>query len=167
MFPSLLIRLAEPSDVMRLHDIRRAAICRLSLTHLSESEAAAWAGRGGVARVAQAVANDRVWVATLGPAVVGWLDQAANSIEGLYVSPSSARQRVGTALVLFAENRIAQDGHRAVVLESSRNAVGFYLRRGFTATGDRRASGAVPMQQQILGTSRADGRAISRDRGRS
>lgn len=153
MLPSLLIRPAAPSDVTHLHDLRREAIYRLSLTHLSESEAAEWACRGGIPRVVQALVNDRVWVAARGPTVVGWLHRATNCIKGLYVAPSFARQRVGTALVLFAEGRMAQAGHPRVVLESSVNAVGFYLRLGFAATGARRASGAVPMSKQVVGAS--------------
>jgi hypothetical protein len=46
MPPSLRVRLADPSDVTTLLAIRQAAIRQLSLTHLSECEAAAWAGRG-------------------------------------------------------------------------------------------------------------------------
>ena len=153
MLPSLHIRPAQSSDVAHLHEIRQDAICRLSLTHLSDSEAAEWARRGGIPRVARAVANDQVWVAARGPTVVGWLHRAANCIKGLYVAPSFARQRVGTALVLFAEGRMAQAGHPRVVLESSVNAVGFYLRLGFAATGARRASGAVPMSKQVVGAS--------------
>jgi GNAT superfamily N-acetyltransferase len=153
MLPSPHIRPAESSDVAHLHEIRREAICRLSLTHLSESEAAEWACRGGIPRVARAVANDQVWVAARGPMVVGWLHRAANSIEGLYVSPLFARQRVGTALVLFAEGRMAQEGHPRVVLESSLNAVEFYLRLGFAVTGARCASGSVPMRKEVVGAS--------------
>ena len=47
--PALHFRLADPSDVTNLYDTRQAAIRQLSLTHLSECEAAAWAERGGIA----------------------------------------------------------------------------------------------------------------------
>src|SRR6266404_4096215 len=123
---SLYFRPADLSDVTTLFDIRQAAIRQLSLTHLSECEAAAWAERGGIARVEQAIAKDEVWVGTLGLQVVGWLHRAANSIEGLYVSPPAARQGVGTALIRLAESHIAQSGHPLVVLQSSLNAMGFY-----------------------------------------
>jgi putative acetyltransferase len=128
---SLHFRLADPSDVTSLYDIRQAAIRQLSLTHLSECEAMAWAERGGIARVERAIAKDEVWVATLGLQLVGWIHRAANSIEGLYVSPAAARQGVGTALVTVAESHIAQTVHPLVVLQSSLNAVGFYLRLGY------------------------------------
>ncbi len=147
--PSLHLRLADHSDVTNLYDIRQAAIRQLSLTHLSESEAAAWAERGGIPRVERAIAKDEVWVAALGPQLVGWLHRAANSLEGLYVSPPAARQGVGTALVRLAERRIAQRGHRLVVLESSLNAMGFYLRLGYAPAGTQCTSAAVPMSKHL------------------
>jgi len=147
--PSLHFRLASPSDVTSLYDIRQAAIRQLSLKHLSECEATAWAERGGIPRVEQAIAKDEVWVATLGSQLVGWLHRAANSIEGLYVSPPAARQSVGTALVRLAESHIAQTGHPLVVLESSLNAMGFYLRLGYAPAGIQRSSAAVAMSKHL------------------
>ena len=55
---SLYFRLAGLSDVTTLFDIRQAAIRQLSLTHLSECEAAAWAERGGIPRVERAIASE-------------------------------------------------------------------------------------------------------------
>jgi len=89
------------------------------------------------------------WGATLGLPVVGWLRRAANSIEGLYVSPPAARQGVGTALVRLAESHIAQRGHRLVVLESSLNAVRFYQRLGYAPAATQRASAAVAMRKHL------------------
>jgi ribosomal protein S18 acetylase RimI-like enzyme len=147
--PSLHFRLADPADVTTLYDIRQAAIRQLSLTHLSECEAVDWAELGGIPRVEQAIAKDEVWVATLGRQVVGWVHRAANSIEGLYVSPPAARQGVGTALVRVAESHIAQRGHALVVLESSLNAMGFYLRLGYAPAGTQWSSTAVSMSKHL------------------
>ena len=148
MLPSLHFRPANRSDVTILHDIRVAAIRQLSVTHLSPCDAEDWAGRGGVPRVEGAIAKDEVWVALLDSAVVGWIHRSDNSIEGLYVSPQAARQGVGTALVRLAEGRIAQAGERLVVLESSLNAVGFYVRLGYAPAGIQSPSGAVPMRKR-------------------
>jgi ribosomal protein S18 acetylase RimI-like enzyme len=147
----LHFRLAVLSDVATLFDIRQAAIRQLSLTHLSEREAAAWAERGGIPRVERAIMKDEVRVAMLGLQVAGWLHRTASSIEGLYVSPPTARHGVGTALVRLAETKIAQRGHHLVVLESSLNAVGFYLRLGYTPATTRCPSAAVAMRKQVAG----------------
>jgi putative acetyltransferase len=147
VLPTLQFRPANRSDVTNLHLIRVAAIRQLSVTHLSPRDADDWAGRGGVPRVERAIANDEVWVALLDSAVVGWIHRSDNSIEGLYVSPQAARQGVGTALVRLAEGRIVQTGEQLVVLESSLNAVGFYVRLGYAPSGDPSPSGAVPMRK--------------------
>ena len=117
---------------------------------MSECEATAWAERGGTPRVEQAIAKDEVWVAMLSLQVVGWLHRAANSIEGLYVSPPAARQGVGTALVRLAESHIAQRGHPLVVLESSLNAVRFYRRLGYAPAGIQCSSAAVAMSKHLV-----------------
>ena len=142
-------RIAHPSDVTTLYDIRQAAIRRLSLTHFSEREAADWAERGGIPRVEKAIAKDEVWIAALDLQVLGWLQRAANSIEALYVSPPAARQGIGAALVRLAESRMAREGHHLVVLESSLNAVDFYLRLGYVPAGTQRSSAAVSMHKQL------------------
>ena len=147
MLPSLHFRPANRSDVTILHDIRVAAIRQLSVTHLSPCDAEDWAGRGGVPRVEGAIAKDEVWVALLDSAVVGWIHRSDNSIEGLYVSPQAARQGVGTALVRLAEGHVAHAGEQFVVLESSLNAVGFYVRLGYAPSGNQSPSGAVPMRK--------------------
>ncbi len=151
MLPPLHFRLADLSDVTTLYDIRQAAIRQLTLTHLSECEAAAWAERGGMPRVERAIAKDEVWVATLGAQVDGWIHLAANSIEGLYVSPTAARQDIGTALVRLAESHIAQRGHPLAVLESSLNAVQFYLRLGYAPADAQGSSEGVVMRKHLEG----------------
>ena len=149
MLAPLHFRLADPSDVATLHDIRQEAIRRLTLTHLPECEAAAWAESGGIPRVERAIARDEVWVAMFGPHVFGWLHRSGNSIEGLYVLPAAARQGVGAALVRLAENEAARGGHQFVVLGSSANAVEFYQRLGYVAAGGQSVSGAIAMRKPI------------------
>jgi putative acetyltransferase len=143
------LSLADSSDVAILYEIRQAAILQLSLTRLSKCEAVAWAACGGIPRVEPAVAKDEVWVATFNARVVAWIHRAANSIEGLYVWPTVARQGVGASLVRLAEDRIAQQGDHVVVLESSLNAVQFYVRLGYALAGVARPSGALPMRKYL------------------
>jgi len=95
--------------------------------------------------VERAIANDEVSVALLDSAVIGWIHRSGNSIEGLYVLPQVARQGVGTALVRLAEGRITESGEHLVVLKSSLNAIGFYVRLGYATCGNPSLSGAVPM----------------------
>ncbi len=81
---SLYFRLADLSDVTTLFDIRQAAIRQLSLTHLSECEAAAWAERGGIPRVERAIAKDEVRVIAL-------LRLASRLLAGFIEQPTPSR----------------------------------------------------------------------------
>jgi putative acetyltransferase len=143
------IRLADLGDVPILFKIRLTAIRQLSVTHLSTMAAEAWAAQGGTFRVETAIANDDVWVANRDKQAVGWVHRAANSIEGLYVSPPAARQGVGAALMRFAEYHIAQDGYDHVILKSSYNAMGFYLRLGYIADHVQTSEQATAMRRQL------------------
>jgi GNAT superfamily N-acetyltransferase len=145
----LHFRIATPADIATLFDIRQAAIQQLTLTHLSNDEAAAWAERGGIGRVERALANDDVWIATHGSQSFGWIHRTGNSIEGLYVSPSAASRGVGAGLMHFAETRIAQEGHQVINLESSLNALGFYLRLGYIPHAAQTSSVAIRLRKQI------------------
>jgi GNAT superfamily N-acetyltransferase len=148
----LQFRAADLADITTLFDIRQAAIRQLSTTHLSDLEAIAWADRSGTAwfkRIERALANGEVWVATRDSQILGWLHRAGNSIEGLYVSPTSAHQGVGSGLIHFAEAHIAQEGHRIVVLESSLNALAFYMRLGYTPTVVQRSSVAIGLRKEV------------------
>jgi GNAT superfamily N-acetyltransferase len=143
------IRLADFSDVQVLFDIRRASIRQLSITHLSTLAAETWATQCGVLRIESAIKNDEVWIASRDLQTVGWIHRATNSIEGLYVSPPAARQGVGAALMRFAEYHIAQDGHDHVILKSSYNAMGFYLRLGYIADHVQTSEQATAMRRQL------------------
>jgi GNAT superfamily N-acetyltransferase len=122
------------------------------LASAATSDAADWAQRGGIPRVERAIMEDEVWVAILGSRIAGWLHLAANSIEGLYISPATAQQGVGTALMKFVENHILEMGHRTVILETSQNAVDFYLRLGYAVASVQRSAVALTMHKQIVTT---------------
>jgi len=145
----LELRIAVAADAATLFGVRQAAIRALTPTHLTPGEAAAWAGHGGMPRVERAIADDQVGVAVSEGRIVGWVQRAAAAIEGLYVAPATAGLGVGTALVMFAERLIARDGHAVFALESSRNAVGFYRRLGYVASGAGRRADTLAMRKHV------------------
>jgi Acetyltransferase (GNAT) domain len=65
------------------------------------------------------------------------------------LNPDVCRRACARALVGLAESHIAQRGHHLVVLESSINAVGFYLRLGYAPAGTRCSSVAVAMRKHL------------------
>jgi len=142
------IRRAEPADAEALASIRRRAILALAVPAMSKEQAGKWAARAAPDRVAQAIREHDVWVAVEG-AAIGWVEVDRDRIAALYVSPSGSRRGVGSALLTFAETFIRSSGHTTARLESSQNALDYYLRRGYGRCGPADSDGAWPLRKDL------------------
>jgi len=71
-------------------------------------------------------------------------------LEGLYTAPEFAGQGVGAGLLDRLERLMHEREFPSVRLEASSNARGFYLRRGYRATGPSTPQGAWPMVKEHL-----------------
>jgi len=89
-----------------------------------------------------------VWVAVEG-AAVGWVEVDRDRVAALYVSPSCSRLGVGSALLRFAEASIRSSGYPTARLESSQNALDYYLRRGYLRCGPADSDGALPLRKDL------------------
>jgi predicted acetyltransferase/predicted N-acetyltransferase YhbS len=158
------IRRAETADEEALASIRRRAILALAVPAMSREAAERWATRGAADRVARAMREHDVWVAVEG-AAIGWVEVDRDRVAALYVSPSCARRGVGSALLTFAETSIRSSGYTTARLESSQNALDYYLRRGYLRCGPADSHGAWPLRKDlaaVLGLH--DARASAADR---
>jgi len=142
------IRRAAPADEEALARIRRSAILALAVPAVSREQAERWAARGAAHRVARAMREHEVWVAVEGTAI-GWVEVDRDRIAALYVSPSCARRGIGSALLTFAESCIRSSGHATARLESSQNALDYYLRRGYLRCGPADSDGALPLRKDL------------------
>src|SRR5262249_23703098 len=142
------IRRAEAADEEALASIWRRAILALAVPAMSREQAERWAARGAADRVARAMREHEVWVAVEGIAI-GWVEVGRDRIAALYVSPSCARRGVGSALLTFAESCIRSSSHTTARLESSQNALDYYLRRGYRRCGPADSGGALPLQKDL------------------
>lgn len=142
------IRRAEAADEEALASIRRRAILALAVPAMSREQAQRWAARGAADRVARAMREHEVWVAVERTAI-GWVEVDRDRIAALYVSPSCSGSGVGSALLTFAENCIRSSGHATARLESSQNALDYYLRRGYLRCGPADSHGALPLQKDL------------------
>jgi ribosomal protein S18 acetylase RimI-like enzyme len=70
-------------------------------------------------------------------------------VAALYVSPSCSLRGIGSALLARAETSIQSSGYATARLESSENALDFYLRRGFRRCGAPDANGAWPLHKEL------------------
>jgi ribosomal protein S18 acetylase RimI-like enzyme len=149
------IRRAEAADEEALASIRRRAILALAVPAMSREQAERWAMRGAADRVAWAMREHDVWVAVEG-AAIGWVEVDRYRVAALYVSPSCSRRGVGSLLLTFAETSIRNSGYTTARLESSQNALDFYLRRGYLRCGPADSDGAWPLRKDLAAGGPAD-----------
>ena len=150
------IRRAEAADEEVLTSIRRSAILVLAVPAMSMERAEKWATRAAADRMARAIRDHDVSVA-VEEVAIGWVEVDRDRVAALYVSPSCARRGIGSALLALAETSIRSSGYATARLESSQNALDFYLRRGFRRCGAPDASGAWPLLKELATVKPNDG----------
>jgi putative acetyltransferase len=143
-------RLARLDDASRLFEIRRKSIVELAPPAISIGEAEAWATQLTLSGMERKLRELEIWIAELGGVVAGWGAIRGDYLEGLYTAPEYAGQGVGAALLDRLEGLMRGRGVHAVRAEASSNARGFYLRRGYSATGPQTPERAWPMTKQLL-----------------
>jgi putative acetyltransferase len=144
----LHIRRAESTDEQALARIRRGAILTLAVPAMSIEQAKHWAAQVAADRIARAIRDNAVWVAVEG-AAIGWVEVDQDRVAALYVSPSCCGRGVGSALLAQAEAAIQSSGYTIVRLESSQNALAFYLRRNYLRSGPPDADDACPLSKDL------------------
>src|SRR5215472_18954995 len=150
------IRRAEAADEDALASIRRRAILTLAVPVMSREQAERWAARGAADRVARAMREHDVWVA-VEEAAIGWVEVDRDRVAALYVSPSCSRRGVGSVLLTFAESSIRSSGYTTARLESSENALQYYLRRGYVRCGPPDVQGAYPLRKDLTAVGPSQG----------
>ncbi len=103
-------------------------------------------------RIARAIREHDVWVAVEADAI-GWVEVDRDRVAALYVSPSCSCRGFGSALLALAETHMRSAGYMTAHLESSQNALDFYLRRGYLRYGPPDADGAYPSSKDLSAVS--------------
>jgi putative acetyltransferase len=143
-------RLAMRKDTNRLYEVRRRSILELAPPAMPTAEAQAWAERLTLTGMERKLRDLEIWVAVLDGTVAGWAAIRDDALEGLYTAPEFAGQGVGAGLLDRLEGLMREREFPSVRLEASLNARGFYLRRGYRASGPQTSDGAWPMVKQHL-----------------
>lgn len=132
------LREATPADGPAVLDVHREAIGGVDPGEYTEAQLDAWlAAQDDPDQYPFEDGTQYLAVAETDERIVGFagLDLDRGVVETLYVRPDAAGRGVGTALLDRVE-RVARDrGHEALLTGASRNAVGFYERRGYAAEG--------------------------------
>ena len=145
---SVTIRKASSDDLGIIHDIRRDAILGIA-DDVGVIERQVWADRRAPEFFAGRVAAGDVVLAISGSSGLGWGSSSGHYISGVYIRSSSGRRGVGRALMSRLEADIVKRGHEYATLDSSPNAVGFYVKLGYTPVGPLSDDGAVPMKKAL------------------
>jgi ribosomal protein S18 acetylase RimI-like enzyme len=145
---SMTIRKGSSDDLGIIHDIRRDAILGIS-DDFGVIERQEWADRRSPKFFAERIAAGDVVLAVSGSSELGWGSSSGNYISGVYIRSSSGRMGVGRAIMSRLESDIMKRGHEYATLESSPNAVGFYVKLGYTPMGSLKDDGAVPMRKAL------------------
>jgi putative acetyltransferase len=146
---SVTIRKASSADLGIIHDIRRDAILGIESDDFGVVERHAWADRRSPEFFARRVAAGDVVLAVSGSSGLGWGSSSGNYISGVYVRSSSGRTGVGRAIMSRLEAGIVKRGHEYATLDSSPNAVGFYIKLGYASVGPPDDDGALPMRKAL------------------
>jgi putative acetyltransferase len=142
-------RLATLADADRLFEIRRRSITSLASKKMSTAEAELWAATLTVAGMEQKIRELEIWVAEVGPRVVGWGAIRGGRLEGLYTDPMFAGRGIGTELPGLLEGVMRGRGLPEVSADASSNAEEFYFRRGYAPTGVRTTEGAQLVRKRL------------------
>ncbi|MFO1034085.1 MAG: GNAT family N-acetyltransferase [Hyphomicrobiales bacterium] len=128
---ALSVRPANPSDFPGLRDLHAAAI--MAAASYTDDEKRSWAT--GLSAEAYGVAQqegESFQVAVLPDGeLCGFCSVKDATIVGLYIHPNHQDHGIGSALLKSGEAMIRANGHSTGELESSLNAVPFYLAKGW------------------------------------
>ena len=142
MSSSVQLRQAESRDVDGIHAVHTRAILELCRSSYSEESVQIWAARQKPHQYLPFIEKAEITVAVSAEGeVVGFghliscrstEDGDTSELKGLFVSPQLAGKGVGSCLQRHLEQQAAEKGHRNMCVKSSKNAVGFYEKMGFS-----------------------------------
>ena len=135
MSAGVSIRAAAVADAPAIHALHTRAVRTLCAAAYAPPVIDGWLEGRQAERYVPAIEAGRMFIAEHTGAVAGFCEVTPGEVIALFVDPSHAGSGVGRALLEHALT-IAAAGGRAVRLESTLNAVGFYERAGFVRGGD-------------------------------
>ena len=145
----LEFRRADPDDLDVVHRLQVDAIRHGAAAHYDDDALEAWIGAFNREAFAENVERREVWIAEEAGRTLGYasLDPATFEVDSIYVAPEAAGRGVGSALMEHILDVAREHRLENVWLDASLNAVPFYERMGFVATGDgSRTRGGVTIR---------------------
>lgn len=132
MSSPLSLRLAAPGDAPELARVFAAAVMAGARGYYGPGELRAWVAQGSAERFEGMLADPAktVLAAEVGGVLVGLAGLEGAEVMLLYAAPG-APPGTGCRLLAAVENLARERGRGALTLNASRNALRFYLKRGY------------------------------------
>jgi putative acetyltransferase len=133
--PHLALRPFLPADAPLVAEIFRASIAELTADDYSEAQQAAWASAADDEQAfAQRLGSQLTLIATMQGSPVGFASLAGTDrIDMLYVHPGAAGHGAGAMLADALEKLAGARGAKALSVDASDTARGFFEKRGYVA----------------------------------
>ncbi|MEZ4740897.1 MAG: GNAT family N-acetyltransferase [Bdellovibrionota bacterium] len=127
------IRKSRLEDSRRIAHVHRRSIRGVCSNSYSQKIIDAWSGGTSAAGVRRAIKNPEVnnVIAIVDGVICGVAASVKNRIWLLYLHPSWIGKGIGEKLLQRLESDMRKKGIRKITLESSLNALNFYLRNGY------------------------------------
>jgi GNAT superfamily N-acetyltransferase len=140
------LRRASVVDIDGILTAHAASVTGIAARDYAPDQIAAWTRRIGDPKTKDAlraqILGERVWVLEIDGRIEGYAHMRmphelapAAYLHALYITPAGAAQGYGKRLMGLVELAARQERYARLLLHSSKTAVGFYERLGFTRAG--------------------------------
>jgi len=125
----IIIRQANRDDALAIHELHTRSVMELCKTYYSDAQIHGWIDHRTPEGYYSLIDRGTHFVAIIDSQIVGFEEAVPGEVLALFVSPDHVNRGIGTILFDHAMKTAIQS--EKVSLESTLNAVSFYIKNGF------------------------------------
>lgn len=133
----IVIRQAYRDDAQAIHELHTRSVMELCKSYYSDAQIHGWIDHRTPEGYYSPIDQGTYFVAIIDSQIVGFGVAVPGEVLGLFVSPDHVNRGIGTMLLDHAMKTASQN--EKVSLESTLNAVSFYIKNGFVKVERRTA----------------------------
>ena len=133
----IVIRQANRDDALAIHELHTRSVMELCKTYYSDAQIHGWIDHRTPEGYYSPIDRGTYFVAIIDSQIVGFEEAVPGEVLALFVSPDHVNRGIGTILFDHAMKIAIQS--EKVSLESTLNAVSFYIKNGFVKVERRTA----------------------------
>jgi peptidase E/GNAT superfamily N-acetyltransferase len=133
---TLVVRRAGVADADAMNVARQRSIATFCSKHYTPEQLAVWNQPIDRDRLVELIRTQAYWSIVIDGVVEGFAGMLPDGhMKALYLSPRAAGQGLGRRVMAGVERHARETGLNRLTTKATLNAVGFYTKLGFTATG--------------------------------